>query len=164
MGAFLTGGRELRPFSLKLRARALLGPLAVAAFAALCAPAAHALSVPVWEAGTCEVRGCTYTSPSSDFYTQAAGHPEWGITSFELATTGSGVARKPEGQVKRLRVDVPPGLAANPQTLPSCPRATFESNPKLCASALVGETEVTAALEAPCSGLPPPNRPDRSTT
>jgi hypothetical protein len=132
--------------------RAALAVLTVGAALATLAPAADALSVPVWEAGTCEARGCTYASPPSTFYTQAAGHPEWGITSFELATEGSGLGRRPEGQVKRLRVDVQPGLAANPQALPSCPRKTFETNPKLCAAALVGETEVTAALEAPLLG------------
>jgi hypothetical protein len=105
----------------------------------------------IFEAGTCIERSCEYSSGSSAFYTQAAGHPPWGITSFEVATTGSGSARKPVGQVKRLRVDVPPGLAANPQALPSCSRAEFESNPKLCElkGAKVGETEVIAALEIP---------------
>jgi hypothetical protein len=141
---------RLEPF--RVHVRAALAALTVAAALAMLAPAAHALSVPLWEAGTCEVRGCTYASPPSDFYTQAAGHPEWGITSFELATEGSGLGRKPEEQIKRIRVDVPPGLAADPQTLPSCPRKTFETNPKLCATALVGETEVTAALEAPLLG------------
>jgi hypothetical protein len=91
-----------------------------------------------WEAGTCngtmvQVKECEYTSPSSAFFTQAAGHPPWGLTGFEMAHSGSGGSRVPEGPpLKRIRVDVPPGLAADPQTLATCPRATFEANPKLC--------------------------------
>ena len=49
----------------------------------------------------------------AEFYTQAAGHPNWGLTGFKLELK-SGEA--PNGSaVKRLRVDVPPGLAADPQ-------------------------------------------------
>ncbi len=48
---------------------------------------------------------------TQSFYTQAAGHPEWGITGFELNLSGGA----PEGKLKRIRVDVPPGLAADPQ-------------------------------------------------
>jgi hypothetical protein len=91
-----------------------------------------------WEAGTCkgtkvQVKNCEYVSPPSSFYTQAAGHPPWGLTGFELNHSGSGTSRVPEGSpLKRIRVDVPPGLAADPQTLLSCERSTFENNPKLC--------------------------------
>ena len=39
----------------------------------------------------------------------------------------------PEGApLKRIRVDVPPGLAADPQTLPTCPRKQFEEDAKTC--------------------------------
>ena len=53
----------------------------------------------------------------------------------------------PEGQLKRIRVDVPPGLAADPQTLPACPKAQFEASPASCAASLVGETELEAVVE-----------------
>jgi hypothetical protein len=114
------------------------------------APMAHAFSVAVWEAGTCEAKGCTYASIKSnpkEAFTQSAGHPEWGITSFEVNAPGG----KPEEQVKRIRVDVPEGLAANPQALPSCTRAEFDSNPALCElkGAKVGEAEAVSALEDP---------------
>ncbi len=104
-----------------------------------------------FEAGTCTVRGCEYSSPHSAFYTQAAGHPEWGITGFELNSSG-GV---PEGKLKRIRVDVPPGLAANPQApMPTCGKAQFESDAKLCpSSSLVGEVEMKALVEL-VPGLP----------
>jgi hypothetical protein len=124
--------------------------LATAATFALAAPAAQALQVNVWEAGTCVEKSCTYPSVEKnpgEAFTQAAGHPPWGITSFELNAPGG----KPEEQVKRIRVDVPEGLAANPQALPSCSRAEFESNPLLCAAkgAKVGEAEAKSALENP---------------
>jgi hypothetical protein len=98
-----------------------------------------------FEAGTCNVRGCEYSSPTSAFYTQAAGHPEWGITGFEL-NSSSGV---PEGKLKRIRVDVPPGLAADPQApMPTCSKTQFESDAKLCpSSSLVGEVEMKALVE-----------------
>ncbi len=130
--------------------RALLGTLLVCALlAAYVAPAASGLSIKEgsWEAGTCKVKSCTYAGPPSEFFTQAAGHPEWGITTFEVNAPGG----KPDGVVKRIRVDVPEGLAANPQALPSCTRAEFESNPAVCLAkgAKVGEAEAVSALEDP---------------
>src|SRR4051794_7058754 len=130
---------------------ALLSTAACLAFAGA-APAAHALSVKEgsWEAGTCVAKECLYSSPASAFFTQAAGHPPWGITSFEVNAPGG----KPDGQVKRIRVDVPEGLAANPQALPSCTRTEFNSDPALCKTkgAEVGEAEAKSALEDPILG------------
>ena len=114
------------------------------------APAAQAgfgVSEADFEAGTCASAepSCTYKSPKSVFYTQAAGHPPWGITKFVLNHNGSGV---PEGApLKRIRVDVPPGLAANPQALPTCARAQFEAN-SCPGDSQVGTTELEAVLEA----------------
>jgi hypothetical protein len=106
---------------------------------AVAAPAAEGagFGIAKWEAGSCtgnmvQVKECRYTSPRSAFFTQAAGHPPWGLTSFEMAHSGSGGSRVPEGTLKRIRVDVPPGLAADPQTLATCLRSTFEANPTLC--------------------------------
>jgi hypothetical protein len=129
----------------KTHARAALAGLLAITALALVAPAAHAafgVTENHWEAGTCEARGCVYTSPRGDFYTQAAGHPEWGITSFELNSKAVGLGREPEGALKRLRVDVPAGLAANPQALPKCAIATFEAD-ECPESTKVGETELT---------------------
>lgn len=105
---------------------------------AAAAPAAQAgFGIAKFEAGTCngtaaQVKSCEYVSPHSAFFTQAAGHPPWGLTGFEMNHT-SGLVKVPEGgQLKRIRVDVPPGLAADPQTLGTCSRAQFESNPKGC--------------------------------
>jgi hypothetical protein len=135
----------------------LLGALAsTVMFATVLAPAAQAaeFGVEKFEAGTCngnetEVKSCEYTSPSSAFYTQAAGHPPWGLTGVELAHKGTGSGRVPTGApLKRLRVDVPPGLAADPQTLATCTKTQFESNPKLCPVASeAGFVELEAVVE-----------------
>src|SRR3954451_5166000 len=108
------------------RRSVLLTLLCVLLGAAL-APAAHAagsIGLAEWEAGTCtgseaQVKSCKYSSPHSAFYTQSAGHPPWGLTGFKLTQSGE----EPNGSpVKRLRVDVPPGLAANPTAPATCPR------------------------------------------
>jgi hypothetical protein len=106
------------------------------------ARASFGVSEANFEAGTCVSRACTYASPSSDFYTQAAGHPPWGITAFELNTRSGLLGREPEGSLERVRVDVPPGLAADPQALgEKCPVSTFQSGACPAASK-VGETEM----------------------
>jgi len=116
---------------------------------ALIAPAAARAAFGVtesnFEAGTCKTAepNCTYASPHSDFYTQAAGHPAWGITTFELNHSGNNVEGAP---LKRIRVDVPPGLAANPEALPKCSQAQFKAN--TCpANTQVGTTELDAVAE-----------------
>src|ERR1700691_370788 len=105
------------------RRTSLLTLLSAALLVGIWASAAHAagtLGLEEWEAGTCngseaEVAvkaNCSYASNPSKFYTQAAGHPPWGLTGFKLEQSGEA----PNGSaVKRLRVDVPPGLAADPQ-------------------------------------------------
>ncbi len=117
---------------------------------ALIAPAAAqaAFGPESFEAGTCVNNSCTYASVKAnpkEAFTQAAGHPPWGITTFVMKHSGNNI----EGaSVKRIRVDVPPGLAANPEALPKCSVAQFQSNPKGCpASTEVGTTEMEAVAE-----------------
>jgi hypothetical protein len=113
--------------------RASLGTLVLCGLVALAASSAFGWAPPAkWEAGTCNgtqvtVKNCEYKSEPSAFYTQAAGHPPWGLTGFEVAHSGSGESRRPEETLKRIRVDVPPGLAADPQTLPTCSRSAFNA-------------------------------------
>ncbi len=102
--------------------------LAALAFLAVHATTAHAgFGIANFEAGTCVNNSCTYESIEANpgaAFTQAAGHPPWGITTFELSHKSNG---EPEGApLKRVRVDVPPGLAADPEALPQCPLSTFE--------------------------------------
>ena len=148
---------------MRSRARiSLLGLLtaSVVTLAAAIAPAAQAgFGVHLWEAGTCATTGptCTYENVEkkhSDAYTQAAGHPSWGITTFELNHEGAFPLAKPEGSpLKRIRVDVPPGLASNPQaplnpeTHKKCLIAEFEAS-KCPAGTEVGTDEATVFVGA----------------
>jgi hypothetical protein len=98
-----------------------------------------------FEAGTCAVASCTYATVEEnrgEAYTQAAGHPPFGITGFELNSTPAGVGREPIGNVKRVRVDVPPGLAADPEALPRCAVKVFEED-GCPADTQVGEDQLT---------------------
>ena len=117
--------------------------LALAAFGAGSASAAFGIKPGSWEAGTCksDLPQCTYGSPTSQFFTQAAGHPNVGLTSFAFNTNSLGA---PEGKVRNVRVDLPEGLNVNPQAVPQCPKSTFEEDPAKCASSAVGVSEVTA--------------------
>ena len=146
-----------RRFALSTIACCMLG-------AAALAPAAHAagsLGLAEWEAGTCngsdneavaegeitKKTQCSYApeDPAKDFYTQSAGHPPWGLTGFKLTQSGN----EPTGSsVKRIRVDVPPGLAADPQALGTCEKSQFEAEPKLCpADSRAGFVELKAFVE-----------------
>lgn len=130
---------------------ALISAAAIAiATIAIATPAAQAsfgVSEAHFEAGTCNTTSCTYASPHSELYTQAAGHPPWGITTFELNTSkGPLEVKQPEGALKRIRVDVPPGLAADPEALSvKCSMSAFEHEecPTGPNGSEVGKTELT---------------------
>jgi hypothetical protein len=117
--------------------------------AALASVAQAAFGPEVFEDGTCINKTCTYASVEAnpnEAFTQAAGHPPWGGTKFIMKHSGSNV----EGSsVKRIRVDVPPGLAANPQApMPKCAVKTFEHKPSECPSqSVVGTVEMEAVAE-----------------
>ncbi len=135
--------------------RAAITSVALGGLVLLCctliAPSAAqaAFGPEVFEDGTCINKTCTYASVEAnrkEAFTQAAGHPPWGGTKFIMKHSGSNV----EGaSVKRIRVDVPPGLAANPEApQPKCTVAQFQSSPKGCpASSIVGTTEMEAIAE-----------------
>ncbi len=131
-------------------ARVSIAGLFVLVALALAAPGANAAFGPEsFEAGTCVNHTCTYASVEAnrkEAVTQAASHPAWGITTFVMKHSGSSI----EGaSVRRIRVDVPPGLAANPEApQPKCSVSQFQSNPKGCpASSEVGTTEMEAVAE-----------------
>jgi hypothetical protein len=126
-----------------------MGAAVVVLTLTIAAPAAEAaFGVSKWEAGTCKFDApkCTYSSPKAQFFTQAAGHPPTGLTDFAMNTTG-GV---PDGAIKDARVDLPEGLNVDPQAVPQCAKATFESNAAACAASQVGISEVTSEI----AGLP----------
>ncbi|MHB1810309.1 MAG: hypothetical protein ACYCU0_13615, partial [Solirubrobacteraceae bacterium] len=115
---------------------ACLAALALGAFATSAAAAGEGFGIKKLESGTCTENGqaapaeeCTYATPSR-FYTQAAGHPNYGITFFEFDTTeapgpGGSKANAPKGNVKNIRTDLPLGLSVNGQALPRCSMAEF---------------------------------------
>jgi hypothetical protein len=114
------------------------------AVTALAAPAAlGAFGVSKWEAGTCtentESAPCTEAT-TSKYYTQAAGHPNFGITDFAFKTNGSG---EPEGHVKEVRVDIPTGLSVDPFATPQCKLSELEGA-GCPADTQVGEVQLTA--------------------
>ncbi len=134
---------------MRLTARIWLIGLAAVMVTALSAPTAQAafgVEEHNFEAGACVNKTCTYESVEehpSEASNQAAAHPPWGITGFELNSKEVLGQHEPEGSLKRVRVDVPPGLAADPQALPTCPDASFNSN--TCpANTEVGTTEMVA--------------------
>jgi hypothetical protein len=137
----------------RISLKALLASAAVAvvtsATIALSAPAAQAafgVEEHNFEAGTCMTSSCTYASVEGDrgeAYTQAAGHPPVGITAFELNHKNGLLGGEPEGAIRNIRVDLPPGLAGNPEALAKCSIAAFQ-NDECSPSTQVGTTELTA--------------------
>ena len=126
--------------------------LSAAALAAAVPAAAQAFAVTKWEAGTCKESGCTDAGPTSAFYTQAAGHPNVGLTDFEFKYNTEGVIKTwktPEGHVKDVRVDLPPGLAVNPEAATEfCSEAELNSDEKECpAASKVGIDQATGTAE-----------------
>ena len=139
-------GDDRRPTRL---AAAIVGVLLACT---LPATGAYAFAISKWEAGTCRESGCADAGPSSAFYTQAAGHPDFGITDFAFASREAGVVkerREPEGHVKDVRVDLPPGLVVNPEaTSQQCTEEQLDSDSKACpAESQVGEDEATGTAE-----------------
>jgi hypothetical protein len=98
-----------------------------------------------WQAGTCTETGCNPESPAASFYTQAAGHPNFGLTQFIVKHEASIGPEEPVGILKDVRVELPVGLSVNPQATPQCELAAFTS--ETCdPAAAVGVSEVTAAV------------------
>jgi hypothetical protein len=97
---------------------------------------------------------CTEATPEK-FYTQAAGHPDFGITDFRLATypAAAGIGGFPTSFVKDIVVDTPEGLSVNPEAAPQCEVAVFEEG-KCPANTIVGFNYLTVAAQSP-AGSPP---------
>ena len=150
----------------------LLGTVACAATVvctamALAAPAAQAagFGVESFFAANCTESGCTASSPSSGpnsvAYTQAAGHPPFGITDFKINTTGTSPA-VPSGVVTHIRTDVGPGVSTNPEAVGKCSMAEFGVEvgpgaflePKCKPGTIIGKNEVVVYVEAAGLDLP----------
>ena len=113
--------------------------------------AASAIEVTKWEAGTCANTECADSDVNEGkanyFYTQAAGHPDFGITDFRFKTHEEGLlkAQVPNEHVEDVRVDLPAGLAVNPEaTKAKCTEEELNADEKLCPPASqVGVDEAT---------------------
>jgi hypothetical protein len=134
--------------------RVLVALLVGAVIGVVLPSAASAFSLTKWEAGTCANTECSDHGPHEDFYTQAAGHPNFGITDFRFAATKTVVVpgvdewEEPIGHVKDARVDLPTGLAVNPEATPQCEEVQLNKEEKLCpAASQVGVDEATGTAE-----------------
>ena len=67
----------------------------------------------------------TFANEDTSPATQAGSHPFDWTTSLTLNTTGSGVEELPDGALKDLRIQLPPGLVGTPGLLPHCSHAEF---------------------------------------
>src|SRR5215212_49401 len=103
---------------------------------ALAAPAAHAAFGVTDDNFEATVLKSDMTTPE----THAGAHPFVGITDFTFNTTGLGT---PDGSVRNIRVDLPPGLISNPQATNHCTDAQFNSS-SCPADSQVGTEEITA--------------------
>jgi hypothetical protein len=141
--------------------------------AALVAPSAGAaVGVQKWESLTCKENAdlptalgapeikkeselpqpteqCKGSTPEK-LFTQAAGHPNYGITDFRIDTYNPlfGIGGFPTTFLKDIVVDTPEGLSVNPNALPQCKPAELEASACPPAS-LVGVNYLTLAAQSP---------------
>ena len=82
-------------------------------------------------------------------YTQAAGHPPFGITDFTLNTYATpGAEGFPEAFVKTIVVDTPEGLSVNPEAVPQCTIKQLEDS-ECSPASQVGVNYLTVAGQSP---------------
>jgi hypothetical protein len=110
-----------------------------------------------WQAGVCAVNvpECNSVTPSQ-YFTQAAGHPNFGFTQFIVKHTSLGPLEFPVDAPKDLRVDLPVGLNVNPTATPQCEQFVFEAG-GCPAETKVGESglslSVVGVVTPPISGV-----------
>jgi hypothetical protein len=100
--------------------------------------------------------------PSEQLFTQAAGHPNYGVTDFRIDTYKNffGIGGFPTAFLKDIVVDTPEGLSVNPNALRQCQVAQLVQ--QACpAESLVGINYLTVAGQSPngenkCTSPPSP--------
>jgi hypothetical protein len=90
--------------------------------------------------------------------TQAGSHPYEYVVSFEFNLEAN---QEPEGHVRDIDVELPPGLVGDPGAVPRCDRRQFEGIQPLCSpSTQVGtvhaELGILGTFEAPLYNVTPP--------
>jgi hypothetical protein len=136
---------------MRLKTRIWLVSALACSIAAVSSPLAYAeFGVKRWEAGTCKVTSCkdAGTKQEEEFFTQAAGHPNFGITDFEMNYKEALGAKQPEGHIQDVRVDLPPGLSVNPEATEACTEAQLNES-KCPSESKVGEDEATGTVNVP---------------
>lgn len=99
---------------------ALAALLAATATLATAAPASATLGITNWDGATMLGNG--------EAATQAGSHPHIASTTFSITTAITPAEQElPTEALKDGIVELPPGLLGNPQAVPSCPIAVFES-------------------------------------
>jgi len=100
------------------------------------------------------------------WFTQSAGHPNFGITDFTLNTTPVPTGF-PEGFVEEIVVDTPEGLGVNPEATPvkcTVEQLSHTPAPECPELSIVGFNYLTVATESPltgCDNEPPAAVPDK---
>lgn len=122
----------------------LAGALAcvVAAFSASAAQAEFGITPGHFAAGACAGPAANCAEPDL----QAASSPLYTFTTFTLNTNG---AKEVEGQLKRIRIDSPPGIVVNPHAIPTCEPSELAVS-KCPPTSRIGTQEVT--IEFPAKG------------
>jgi hypothetical protein len=124
---------------LKMRPRrdaVLVAAVLVFTLLVAAAPAHATFGVQSFSAGVFE--DAAGTQPE----TQAGEHPYVGITEFSFNTVP--LLGTPDGSVRDVRVDLPPGLISNPRATEQCSQETFNSLLDTCpASTQIGTEELS---------------------
>ncbi|MHB8490773.1 MAG: IPT/TIG domain-containing protein [Solirubrobacteraceae bacterium] len=98
------------------------------------------------EAGACLSPFCSYLGSATEFFTQAAGHPEEFVVNLAVNSAeplgGLPGYKEPAGILKSARLDLPPGLVFNPHAVEQCPSLERASRGS-CPLSLVGKVEIT---------------------
>jgi hypothetical protein len=141
------------------RVRFSLLALLVGALIVVLAPAAaQAFGTASFFAANCTEATCEPGNVTIKGYTQAAGHPPFGITDFKLKTVEAEPGLfVPEGNLQNLRIDVAPGVSTNPQAVTKCSVKEFTSTEveptkhlflaPNCPESEIGENKVVTVLE-----------------
>src|ERR1700679_1282001 len=131
------------------------------------AQAAPEFGVASFFASNCKVETCNKAAnpaeekakAEAEGYSQAAGHPPFGVTDFTLKSfEASPGLHLPNQSIKKLRIDVPPGVSTNPEAVPKCSVEKFTSTevepvkhiylgPECAEDTVIGENKVTTVLE-----------------